>query len=169
VVQAMNGDKALRPDGFSLGFVKSRWEILKEDIMAVFREFNNKGSFEKSLNATFIALIPKKAEAVDLKDFRPISIVGAVYKIISMVLANRLKHVLEKIISKSQNVFIQGRQILDLVLIANEGIDDNHLRSGVPSLLCKLDLEKAYNHVNIEFLLYVLQRSGFRGENREIG
>ncbi len=59
VVRAMNGDKALRPDGFSLGFVKSFWEVLKEDIMAVFREFYRKWSFEKSLNATFIALIPK--------------------------------------------------------------------------------------------------------------
>jgi hypothetical protein len=65
----MNGDKALRPDGFSLGFVKSFWEVLKEDIMAVFRVFHSKGSFENSLNATFIALIPKKAGAVDLKDF----------------------------------------------------------------------------------------------------
>jgi hypothetical protein len=54
VVQAMNGDKAPGPDGFSLGFIKACWVVLKEDIMAVFREFHSKGSFEKSLNATFI-------------------------------------------------------------------------------------------------------------------
>jgi hypothetical protein len=52
---------------------------------------NGRGSFEKSINATFISLIPKKAGAVDIKDFRPISLVGGVYKIISKVLANRLK------------------------------------------------------------------------------
>jgi hypothetical protein len=115
VVQAMNRDKAPGPDGFSMGFVKSCWEFLKEEIMAVFIEFHSKGSFEKSLNATFIALIPKKARVVDRKDFRPITLVGVVYKIISKVLANRLKHVLEKIISRSQNVFIQGGQILDSV------------------------------------------------------
>jgi hypothetical protein len=62
------------------------------------------------LNATFVSLIPKKADAVEVKDFKPIRLVGGVYKIISKVLAKRLKSVLEKIISSSQNAFIGGRQ-----------------------------------------------------------
>jgi hypothetical protein len=62
--------------------------------MAVFREFNGKRRFEKSINATFISIIPKKVGAVDIKDFRPISVVSLVYRMISMVLANRLKQVL---------------------------------------------------------------------------
>jgi hypothetical protein len=108
VVKNLNGDTALEPYGFSLGFFHTCWEILKEVIMAVFREFHGKGRFEKNIIATFISLIPKKVGMVDIKDFCPISLVGAIYKIISKVLVNRLKQVLEKIISNSQNAFVKG-------------------------------------------------------------
>jgi len=81
-----------------LFFFQKCWEVLKEDIMVVFKEFHGRGHFEKSINATFISLIPKKAGAMDIKDFGPISLLGGIYKIISKVLANKLKAVLEKII-----------------------------------------------------------------------
>ena len=103
-----------------------------------------------------MSLVPKKADEVEMKDFWPISLVGGMYKIASKVLANRLKIVLGKLISYSQNAFIGGCQILDSVLIANECLDA-HMRSGTPGVICKLDLEKAYDHVNWSFLLYLLK------------
>ena len=80
VIKEFNGDKSPGPDGFSMAFFQSCWGILKSNIMVVFHHFHVTGEFEKSLNATFIALIPKKAIAVEIKDFRPISLVGGVYK-----------------------------------------------------------------------------------------
>ena len=98
VIKEFNGDKSPRPDGFPMAFFQPCWGTLKSDIMAVFHHFHVIGQFEKSLNATFIALIPKKAVAVEVKDFRPISLVRGVYKILAKVLAIRLRMVLGDII-----------------------------------------------------------------------
>ena len=92
-------------------------------------------------------MIPKKTNAFNIKDFHPISLVGSLYKLLAKVLAHRLQGVLDKLISDSQNSFVRGRQILDSVLIANECLD-SRLKSGVPGVIIKLDIEKAYDHVN---------------------
>jgi hypothetical protein len=142
-------------------FFQSCWAVVKHDIMAVFSEFHRRLQLVKNLNVTFVSLVlPKKADAMEMKDFRPISLVGGMYKILSKVLANRMKTVFGKIISNSQNAFIGGYQVLDSVLIANEVLD-TCMRSAVLGVICKLDLEKAYDHINWNFLLYLLKRCGF--------
>jgi hypothetical protein len=100
VVKGKNTDYVLGPDGFPMAFFQDFWDVIKSDIMGVFYDFHAHNKFVESLNASFIALIPKTPGAIDLIDFRPISLVSGVYKIIAKVFANRMSRVMEKIISK---------------------------------------------------------------------
>ena len=97
----LNGDKAPGPDGFTMAFWQFSWSFLKEKVMGFFKDFHDQGKFIKSINASFLVLIPKKGGAEDLKDFRPISLVGSLYKLLAKVLANRLKKAMGKLVSKS--------------------------------------------------------------------
>lgn len=81
-----------------------------------FGEFHSNGQIVGELGA-FIALILKRG-AISIKDFRPISLIGSLYKILAKVLANRLSKVLNEVISKTQSAIVDGRQILDNTLIA---------------------------------------------------
>jgi len=100
------------------------------------------------------------AGADDITKFRPISLVGSVYKILAKVLALRLRKVVGKVVSPNQHAFISGRQILDASLIANECIDF-YLKSKQAGILCKLDIEKAYDNVSWSFLMATLEKMGF--------
>jgi len=109
---------------------------------------------------TWVTLLPKKKEAVDIKDFRPISMVGCVYKVIAKVLSRRLRGVVHTLVGDSQTAFISGRQILDGALIANEAVTWLRKRT-MEGVLLKLDFQKAYDTINLENLDSVLKEMGF--------
>ncbi|RVW12514.1 Transposon TX1 uncharacterized 149 kDa protein [Vitis vinifera] len=95
-----------------------------------------------------------------ISDFRPISLITSLYKIIAKVLSGCLRGVLYENIHSTQGTFVQGRQILDVVLIANEIVDEKR-RSGKEGVVFKIDFEKAYDHVSWDFLDHVLEKKGF--------
>ena len=124
-----------------MAFFHKCWKVVEVDVMAVFKHFHRYFEFEWSLNASLLSLIPKKNNAINIKDFRPISLVGSADKLLSKVLANRLRVVLDNLISESQNSFVAVRQILHSVLIANECLD-SRLKCHSLGVVCKLDIEK---------------------------
>lgn len=159
-VMDSDGDKAPGPDGFTLAFFKENWSLVEDDVMALFDEFHSSGKFVRSMNSTFICLIPKKKGAENISDFRPISLVSSTYKIVSKVLAERLRTVMGSLVSPFQHAFVGGRQSFDAALIANEVVD-TCVRRGDDGVICKLDMEKAYDHFSWECLLEIMGRMGF--------
>lgn len=95
-----------------------------------------------------------------LGDYRPISLIGCYYKIITKVMAHRVKKVVGKLIGDVQNAFIEGRYILDGVLIANETMDFLK-KTKKKSLIFKVDFEKAYDSLNWDFLSEIMRCMGF--------
>ena len=96
--------------------------------MRKFKDFFETRNFVKNLNTTFIVMVPKKGRAEEFKDYRPISLVGSLYKLIAKVLGNRLKRVMHSLINEAQNAFVEGRQIMDASLLTNEVIDTNWVK-----------------------------------------
>lgn len=116
----------------------------------IFNDFHNHSSFVRSLNSTFLVMISKKAHLKNLNDFRPISFIACMYKLLSKVLAKKLSKTLNHIIEECQHAFVFGRQTTGVILIANEIVDDV-IRYNKKGILCKFDMEKAFDHVNSDF------------------
>lgn len=111
------GDKSLRRYGFNLSFFKAYWDIVKGDLMRAVDEFHRSSRVLKAVTSSFITLAPKVFNPQTLDDFRPIFLVGSVYKIFSKFLADILKLEIHKLISKCQSAFVANRQLLDGVLV----------------------------------------------------
>ena len=134
-----------------------------ETITMAVLDFLNSGNMVPDINHTNIVLIPKVKNPEKMSDFRPISLCNVIYKIISKVLANRLKQVLPQIISLTQSAFVPGRFITDNVLVAYETLHTMHCKKKGKkgSLALKLDISKAYDHVEWPFLKEIMHKLGF--------
>ncbi|PNY11621.1 cysteine-rich receptor-like protein kinase, partial [Trifolium pratense] len=160
VIWSCDGNKSPGPDGFNFNFLKACWSILKFDVMEFLNEFHQNAVLPKAITASFLALIPKKDHPQQLSDYRPICLIGMLYKILSKLLAARLKNVMGKLISTCQSAFIPGRQILDGVLVLNEVIDLAKRRKDC-CLLFKVDFERAYDTISWNYLESMMLKMGF--------
>ena len=90
----------------TMAFLQANWNTVRRDVLTMFSEFYTNGKFVPSLNTTFIGLIPKKADAQNIKDYHPISVTGCIYKLLSKELPRRLRGVIGGLISKNQKAFV---------------------------------------------------------------
>ncbi|GJU91789.1 putative RNA-directed DNA polymerase, eukaryota, reverse transcriptase zinc-binding domain protein [Tanacetum coccineum] len=143
--------KSSGPDGFSFLFIKSYWELLKEDVRNAVRCVFDSFVMPRGVNSSFITLIPKISNPIHIKDFCPISLIGMQHKIIAKILANRLSKVIDKLVSQEQSAFIAGRQILDGPIVLSELM--SWYKKKKKLMLFKVDFEKAFDIVRSFVLL----------------
>ena len=119
-LQQMHPTRAPGPDGMLAIFYQKYWNIVGSDVTSMVLNVLNLDNPMTELNKTNITLVPKVKQPTRMKDFRPISLSNVAYKLISKVLANRLKVVLPQLISKNQSAFLPERLITDHILVAFE-------------------------------------------------
>lgn len=158
----MGPSKAPGTDGSTAGFFQKHWQLVGETVTKAVLGFLNGGEMPGSIYKTILVLIPKVANPQEMTQFRSISLCNVSYKLCSKVLANRLRGVLDEIISEEQSAFVPGRLITDNVLIAYEVI--HYLRNKkvkVGARAIKLDMAKAYDRVEWSYLQSVMLALGF--------
>jgi hypothetical protein len=160
VVADADGNKSPGPDGFNFNIFKKFWGLLKKEILLLFEEFHVSSRIPSSFSSYFITLILKVLNPHRISEFRPISLLGSLYKLLAKVLAVRMAKVMDFIISKNQSTFIKGRFLADGVVVLNEVVDFVK-RYKKECLILKVDFEKAYDSVSWGFLDCMLGHFGF--------
>ncbi|GJS31209.1 RNA-directed DNA polymerase, eukaryota, partial [Tanacetum coccineum] len=144
-------DKSPGPDGFSFSFYRHFWPVIEKDVFEAVDYFFMYGEIPNGCNSNFIGLIPKILDDDMVKDFRPISLIGSLYKIIAKILANRLVGVLGDLVNEVQSAFVADRQILDGPFILDEVLQWCR-RKKKHALIFKVDFEKAFDSVRRDFV-----------------
>jgi hypothetical protein len=153
VIRSFQKDKSPGPDDWTIEFFLGFYDLLGQDLLKMVEDIRITGRIPLSLNSTFIALIPKTDNPVSLDEFRPISLCNCIYKIVSKIIARRVKRILSDRISSEQFGFLEGRQIHEVVGVAQEGLH-NIKSKKLKGAVLKIDLSKAYDRVSWLYIHY---------------
>ncbi|WRX28178.1 Reverse transcriptase domain - like 10 [Theobroma cacao] len=157
----INKDSVAGPDGFSSLFYQHCWDIIKHDLLDAVLDFFRGSPLPRGVTSTTLVLLPKKANACHWSEYCPISLCTFLNKIVTKLLANRLSKILPFIISKNQSGFVNGRLISDNILLAQELIGKIDAKSRGGNVVLKLDMAKAYDRLNWDFLYLMMEHFGF--------
>lgn len=145
------------PDGYSTEFFIASWSVIGTEVTEAIMEFFRSGKLLKQWNSANLFLIPKKPNASHPSEFRSISCLNTVYKVISKLLASRLKEILPLMISKSQSAFLPGRLLAENVLLATDLVNGYNTQNLTPRGMLKVDLRKAFDCLRWNFILATLR------------
>ncbi|XP_074278418.1 uncharacterized protein LOC141602008 [Silene latifolia] len=160
--------KSPGPDGYSSQFYKDTWDIIGDEVGAAVINFFEAGRLLTQVNSTVITLIPKIDRPTSVKHFRPISCCNVLYKAISKVMCNRLARILPDIISRNQGAFVKGRSILENILICQDLVRMYNRGMVSPRCMFKLDLQKAYDSIEWQFVDQMLDALNFPEHFRKL-
>jgi hypothetical protein len=149
-IMQMKKNKAPGPDGFPAEFYQTFWEIIKMDMLDMFVSFQRGELPLFHLNFGTIILLPKKENAIQIQQYRPICLLNVSFKVFTKVGTNRVAHIAENVVQPTQSAFMPGRHILEGVVILHETIHELH-RKKLDGVLLKIDFEKAYDKVKCPF------------------
>eukprot|EP00253_Pinus_taeda_P009559 PITA_09559 len=152
--------KAPGPDGFTSNFFHEFWELISTEVWELVEESRSMHWILPFLNSTFIALVPKGQGSNTPDKYRPIALCNVIYKLISKVVANRLKPLLPLLILLEQTRYVEGRQIMDGIILSNEVIHSLKILKK-PGMILKLDLSKAFDKLSWECIHQMLLAFGF--------
>uniref|UniRef100_A0A803P267 Reverse transcriptase domain-containing protein n=1 Tax=Cannabis sativa TaxID=3483 RepID=A0A803P267_CANSA len=159
----MHPDKSPGPDGLTPAFYQKNWAVVGLDVVKLVQRFFTSGKFENDINKANVVLIPKKRNHERMTDLRPIALCNVLYKTITKVMANRLKPIMDRIVSQHQSAFIPGRLITDNIMVSFEVLHYlKRKRRGKEGFMAlKLDMSKAYDRIEWKYLEEILLRLGF--------
>ncbi len=163
ILKAFSKDKCPGPDGWTIEFFLHFFDLIKLELLKMIEDSRINGFIHTQSTSTLIALIPKKRDADTFSDFRPISLCNISFKIISKIIAERIKGTLAVHLSCHQHAFLKGRNILDAVASTQECIFSMFSKN-IDGAILKIDLKKAYDCLDWGFIRCLLVKIGLRKE-----
>lgn len=155
--------KALGSNGFPLCIFQKYWHVFGEKVVEAVSGMFRRDKLIEGINESLICLIPKGEAPELISQFRPISLCNVLAKVVTKVLANRLKPIMSKLTGRYQSSFIPGRSTIDNIVVLQEFVHSLSRRKGQKwAFILKVDLQKAYDRIHWGFLWEVLQITRFK-------
>jgi hypothetical protein len=154
-LKSFSKDKSPGSDGWTVEFYLHFFDLIGPDLLALVEDNKIRGKVTGTLNSTFLTLIPKTDASSSFGDYRPIALCNLCYKLISKIIAIRIKPILSRFLSQEQLGFLKGRQIIDAIGTAQECLHSIKSKKS-KALILKLDLKKAFDCIDWDFIRLIL-------------